>query len=76
VHGLQFCGYHTAHILQFIANVRHVALSKSVLSNVSDFVLARGALAGENEFGNDQIREKRAKDFAYVQFPNFPTQFV
>jgi hypothetical protein len=38
VHSLLFCRYHTAHILQFNAIVGHVAISDSVMNNVSDFV--------------------------------------
>jgi hypothetical protein len=39
-HSLHFCRYHTAHILQFNAIVGHVAISNSVMNNVSDFVSA------------------------------------
>jgi hypothetical protein len=43
VHSLHFCRYHTAHILQFNAIVGHVAISNSVMNNVSDFVSAGGS---------------------------------
>jgi hypothetical protein len=43
MHSLHFCRYHTANILQFNAIVGHVAISNSVLNNVSDFVSAGGS---------------------------------
>jgi hypothetical protein len=43
LHSLHFCRYHTAHILQFNAIVGHVAISNSVMNNVSAFVSTGGS---------------------------------